>query len=201
VRIREEIDKAAAPYKNRERRLRDLRKYLKQAKDELARFESEKETGMIWDSGKTFRNDVFKIILKQRKSRYVALSFQNLTTAEERKKYFLEMTAYSEQTLRDTLMDALQKHINLVSRWEEELVEKMNDERLTGERHLAIKKGSFLPADEVDQIISLVARCDRQFEKAVEFLMKYRAAKVELKTRQRASGGQLEDHGATSQAA
>ncbi|MGA3245826.1 MAG: hypothetical protein ABSE41_14510 [Bacteroidota bacterium] len=201
VRIREEIGKASAPYKKRERNLKDHRKHLMQLKDELARLESEKETGLIWDSDRSLRNELLTVVLKQNKSRYVAWSFQNLTTAEERKKYFFQMIQWSEQALGDYLRKVLPEYIELIARWEHDLVNKMIDIKRTGERHLVIEKGSFLPADEVDQIMSLVTRCDRQFEKAVEFLMKYRAAKVELKERQRASGNQLEERGAGAQPA
>ena len=199
ARIKEEMAKAAAPYKTRERRLSNARSNLLRCEEELTKLEQEKVTGLDWDPVNRDRTQLLAHFIKENKSKIASWTFNKLTTAEERKEYFYRMVQCNEQQLWERASSLMMRVKEHLERSEEELATKTRAIEASGEMDVVMEKSLFLPPAEVEQIMSLVTRCDRQFEKALEFLMKYRAAKVELEARQRASGSQLDEHGAGAQ--
>ncbi len=98
-RIEDQAEKPVRDLKDLEAEIIQQRQYVRELDEDLVRLEAEKESGLKWTDAGGVRDSFLNGVVLSEAKEEVVLTFQSLTSAQERKAFFNGVVKWDEQTL------------------------------------------------------------------------------------------------------
>jgi hypothetical protein len=172
-----EIDKVLRAVKELETELARQRKSVLDLEADLARLEEEKETGLRWTEPGGVRDSFLVGVVHAQAGEDVAETFLNLSFPEERKNFFYEVVKWDEATLWNHLVGVMRRSMESHALRAEELAAQLERGKMNNELELAQERASLLSKENMEFVLDSVNKCNRQFSRAIDSLMRYRESK------------------------
>lgn len=181
ARVAEAIEKICKEDKNRDRQMAKQRLFGDVLAAEVKVSEGEQGSALAWDNFSPTRLAFIRGVIEAKGGPEAAEKFQKLRSAQERKELFHQVVGWEDLQLYEWLTNrvkgALEDHLKEL----EKLTANQQSEQEDLQLKLGIDGSLVLPEKEAEFFVGFISRCQRQYEKAIEDLMRYRVMKRTLK--------------------
>ena len=170
----------------------DFERYQEQSlalelEEELSHLEKEKQTGLDWQECSAARLSFLLGAVQSIAGDEAAQTFQSLLLQEERKSFFYQKVTWDEQMLLSYLTRTTNETIEAHQAKASELSRQIEHAQRSGQKERELGRACILSGSDAEFVQSSLGSCRRQFDKAIDSLMRYRAVTFELAVRERAA--------------
>ena len=145
---------------------------------DLVRLEEEKATGLRWGEPGGARDSFLYGVVNGHAGTEDAEAFRNLPSADERKRFFYEVVKWDEATLWNYLVNVMRRAMESDAMKADELAAQIERSKKNNDLELALERAALLSKQTLEFILDSVNKCDRQFSRAIDSLMRYRESKT-----------------------
>jgi hypothetical protein len=177
ARIEDQAEKPARALKELEAEINRQRQYVLELDEELTRLEAEKITGLQWADAGGVRDSFLDGVVLSQAREDVVLTFQSLSAAQERKAFFSGVVQWDEATLWNHLQVTMKRTRESHATKAEELSAQVERGRRSGAFKIHEKRLPTLSKEDTEFILDSINKCNRQFSRAIDSLMRYREGK------------------------
>jgi hypothetical protein len=180
ARVAEGIEEIQRASKKRDRQVGEQRLFGDTLTTETKASEGEQGSALAWDNLSPTRLTFIRGMIEAKGDPEAAAKFQKLRSAQERKEFFHQIVGWDDLQLYEWLTSqvkgALEDHLKEL----EKLTAMKESQQEELDLKLRIDGSLVLPEKEADFLVGFINRCQRQYERAIEDLMRYRAMKRSL---------------------
>jgi hypothetical protein len=164
-------EETAAEQSRLQRRARDL-------ESDLIRLQEEKSTGLRWGDPRSVRDSFLFGVVRSRAGEEAAVTFHSMSSPDERKRFFYEVAKWDEATLWSYLVDVMGRALESHVMKADELAAQIERSKKNNDLELALERAALLSKETLEFILDSVNKCDRQFNRAIDSLIRYRESKA-----------------------
>ena len=143
---------------------------------ELARLDEEKQTGLRWDQPGRIRIVFLAGVVREKAGPGFAETFLGMSLPEEREAFFHKVVQYDQTTLLCHLSGMMRRTMDSHAFRAQELATEVD----RGRKNLAgaQERAALLSKEDMEFILDSINKCNRQYSRAIDSLMRYREAKA-----------------------
>jgi hypothetical protein len=153
--------------------------------EELQRLEKEEAAGLCWQECSHARLSFLLGAVRSVAGDNAAQEFQELLIPDERKTFIEQKVRWDDQTVLSYLMTVTSKEIRTHQKKVAELTTQLEQAEQCGEKDRELERACILVGTKEELVRSSLGSYRRQFDRAIESLMWYRGATLDLAAKQR----------------
>jgi len=176
--IEHEIDKVLRAADEAEEELAGQRQSAQDLEVDLTKLEEEKETGLRWENTGGVRDSFLAGVVLSQSDEEVAETFLHLSSSDERKRFFYEVVKWDEATLWNHLVGVIRRSMKTHAMKADELAAQIERGKKNNELERALERASLLSKENMEFALDAFNKCNRQFTRAIDSLLRYRESKT-----------------------